>query len=136
MYSPKLGAIRASVARKVKIWQMLDRRNPGMSPLRLYRLWSDAMRREGMWAPRHVLPLLAEAWRSRPLVSPPVWRQRMRACGRCPIYNRETRQCGRVDPAPDLGCGCSCPVKFLFRGETCWARENLIEGLGWPEEVQ
>jgi hypothetical protein len=37
-----------------------------MSPLRLYRLWSDAMRREGMWAPRHVFALLIEAWRSRP----------------------------------------------------------------------
>lgn len=107
-----------------------------MSPLRLYRLWSDAMRREGLWAPRSILPLLWEAWRTRPLVTPPVWRQRMRACGRCPIYNRETRQCGRVDPAPDLGCGCSCPVKFLFRGAECWARENQIEGLGWPEGVK
>jgi hypothetical protein len=105
-----------------------------MSPLKLFKLWSIAMRREGLSPVRHALPLAVHALRSLPFVTPERWRRRMRACSRCPIYNRETKQC-RSDVPVRLGCGCSCPVKFLFAGETCWAREQGIYGLGWPEDV-
>ncbi len=102
-----------------------------MSPLRLLKLWSSAMRREGKSVVRWAIPLLIQGFRARPFVSGARWRSRMRACGRCPVYNRKTRQCRDGE----LGCGCSCPVKFLFAGETCWAREQGVYGLGWPENV-
>ena len=102
-----------------------------MTLRRLFGLWLVAMRNEHMSPVFWALPLLWQALRSMPFVTPEQWRSRMRACGRCDIYDKRTRQC-RKD---GLGCGCSCPVKFLFAESQCWAREQQISGLGWPEHV-
>lgn len=104
-----------------------------MRVTRLLSLWWTAMKAEGHSPVRWALPLLLEAVRSMPFVSGRQWRSRMRACMRCPIYHRPTRRCRMEEPR--LGCGCSCPVKFLFAGETCWARAEKIEGLGWPRNI-
>jgi len=100
---------------------------------RLIHLWLVAMRREGHG--RRILRvgclLLLDAVRRLPLVTPHRWRSRMRSCARCPIFHRGTWRCRQGN----LGCGCCVPVKFLFRHHTCWARENEIIGLGWPDSV-
>jgi hypothetical protein len=67
----------------------------------------------------------------RALLSGPVpgdvWRDRMRVCMRCPVYDRDLRACykplsdGRV-----VGCGCYCPFKALTAApyaRGCYARE-------------
>lgn len=48
------------------------------------------------------------------------WRRRMRACRRCPVYDRKARKC-RV-PGRQLGCGCWMPAKALVgdRQRACW----------------
>lgn len=110
-----------------------------MSPLRLFNLWRVAMKAEGLPVWRKALPMAWQAIGSLPWVSRRQWRSRLRACMRCPIYDRETHRCRQesptLDPVARLGCGCSCPVKFLFAGETCWAREHNIVGVGWPEDI-
>lgn len=104
---------------------------------RLLGYWVVAMVLEGRFrrffpALRASLLLLGSAVTSGPLVSRARWRSRMRACNRCPVYNRATKQCR----SGDLGCGCSAPMKFLFANQQCWARSEEYANLGWPENVQ
>ncbi|MHC1766186.1 MAG: hypothetical protein AB9869_18110 [Verrucomicrobiia bacterium] len=69
------------------------------------------------------------------------WWRRMRACQRCPIYDRERRTCGRLgqgivsyhgDPIP-LGCGCFMPLKAALPNAKCWLHEmtNGAKGTDW-----
>lgn len=64
-----------------------------------------------------------------------VWRDRMRVCMRCPVYDRDLRACfkplsdGRV-----IGCGCYTPFKAMTAApyaRGCYARE-ITEHEGWP----
>jgi len=67
------------------------------------------------------------------------WRQRIRTCGKCPIYRPATRTCGPrsghlLGVAGEVGCGCYVPfmarTKAPYRGG-CWGRASL--GIGWGE---
>lgn len=63
-----------------------------------------------------------------------LWFRRMRNCGRCPIYLRETHQCKREHEGQVLGCRCWMPLKALTG--PCWARETNPESdIGWPDEL-
>jgi hypothetical protein len=123
-----------------------------MTLLRIFRLWVAAMRSEGHFvSPWRAASMVAKqalyVWHSRPFVEPHWWRTRMRACMRCSLYRRATHQCGSAAWAfPDRtggvwfrqGCGCAMPLKNLFRGTVCWAREtgkDCLPGVGWPEDV-
>lgn len=123
-----------------------------MTLVRAMRLWVRAMRSEGNFvSPFRAAGAIAKQawfiWRSRPFVEPHWWRLRMRACQRCSLYRRETRQCGSANgPFADRsggvwfrqGCGCAMPLKNLLRGSTCWARQtgkDFLPGVGWPEDV-
>lgn len=103
---------------------------------RTYRLWVEAMRREGFL--RSVPALVVKsaglalyALLSLPLVPGRLWRARMRSCFRCPIFNRQTYQCRDGE----FGCGCLMPLKARFRRAQCWAREEGIANLGWPPHL-
>jgi hypothetical protein len=78
---------------------------------------------------------LARAVLSGP-VPPDVWRDRMRVCLRCPVYNRELKRCGRlvVDGNYHRQLGCLCYTPFLALTAApyspdggCWAREVTKE---------
>jgi len=104
--------------------------------IRFLHLWLHAMRREGHLRGWRTLPVLWRqalyVWRSRPYVERHWWRIRMRACMRCPIYVHATKQCGSRFAH---GCGCVMPLKNLFRGTVCWARETGRTDFGWPPGV-
>ena len=61
-------------------------------------------------------------------------RERMEVCRKCPIYNREMRQC-RPFPGHGLGCGCYVPMLVWVRKpypSGCWGRSYVkVEGIGW-----
>lgn len=80
------------------------------------------------------LRAILRALRSGP-VPRAVWRQRLRTCWQCPIYNRATRACRRHHEGRPLGCGCYVPWKALTAApypDGCWGREVMGETLGWP----
>lgn len=108
--------------------------SPRMKISRTIRLWAAAIRANGMSPALRAIPFALAALCAGRLVSGARYRARLRACGRCEIYDRKLRICRRGE----LGCGCSSPVKFLFENYSCWARENRIvgEGIGWPEHVE
>jgi hypothetical protein len=62
-----------------------------------------------------------------------IWRQRIRVCGKCPVYRPETRTCGGSEPR--MGCGCYVPFKALaaepYPGG-CWVRSIGVANEGWP----
>jgi hypothetical protein len=59
------------------------------------------------------------------------WRRRMRVCAKCPVYNRETKQC-RPSKESVIGCGCFMPLKSLSSKSTCWARDTVPHmNFGW-----
>ena len=70
-----------------------------------------------------------------------VWRQRIRTCQRCPIYDRVHKACRVISPrGARLGCGCYVPFKALSAspyegdgGRGCWGRATMGESEGWPE---
>lgn len=101
-----------------------------MNPLRLYLLWRSAMTAAGHSALGwKTVKLAVYLLRSLPMVSPRLWRSRMRKCMRCPVYYRPLRTCGRT---PDAGCRCSMPLKALLRGAECWANQEGVTNLkGW-----
>ncbi len=97
--------------------------------LRLLRLWARAVRMT-----RRPVPWLAQL---RLLVTGRKvdrkrWRERMRTCQRCVIYDRVNRRCSARIGLRDMGCDCSMPIKALFDKSTCWARDNQLP-FGWNE---
>lgn len=51
-----------------------------------------------------------------------MWRARMYICYRCPMFNKDYKQCE--------GCGCYVPYKALVK-DHCWGRENMGDNFGW-----
>jgi hypothetical protein len=95
--------------------------------LHRYKQWRDALSEEGRtigW-PSLIWLILRSIWLP---VSRQEWRSRMRKCGRCIVYNGETKQC-RPHPGSPLGCGCFQPIaaKFKKSGEG-WGTQNLPPG--------
>jgi hypothetical protein len=64
-----------------------------------------------------------------------VWRQRMRTCARCPIYDPRGKVCKSPYPGEEhLGCGCFTPFSALttepYAGG-CWGRAAFGGDFGW-----
>lgn len=55
-------------------------------------------------------------------VNKTLWRQRNRACARCPVYDSRLKAC-RDTEGRGLGCGCFMPLKALVRENACWLRQ-------------
>jgi len=76
---------------------------------------------------------------------PKLWRLRVRACARCPIYNRAMRTCGTAGDlwirpgtllAEQEGCLCWIPAKASVLAADCWTFEVMggsMLGIGWPQ---
>ena len=71
------------------------------------------------------------------------WRDRMRACHRCPVFDASTKAC-RPFLGSDLGCGCFTPWVALVPApysnlqtdrKGCWGFVNLPtdSGIGWSK---
>lgn len=98
--------------------------------------WQTVMAHKGVEV--SVLALL------RAILSGPVpadvWRDRMRICMRCPVYNRDLKACMQRHPLePDriLGCGCYTPFKALTAApypRGCFARQ-ITDHEGWPNYI-
>ena len=102
----------------------------GFKPAR-YRQWKELLLEEGRTAGWHNLAwdILKALVRGR-LVSPKLWRARVRICTRCPIFSKTLHRC-RPYPSSPLGCGCTAFVVALTLPQ-CWAKEHLPDsGLGW-----
>ncbi len=67
-----------------------------------------------------------------------VWRARMRTCLRCPILDRETMACRKVNfEGRVLGCRCYTPFLAITAApyaRGCWAH-NIAPHEGWPVYV-
>jgi len=79
-----------------------------------------------------IVTRMATAWVfGRGRVDGAVWRARLRICRRCPVYEREWRQC-RLG---EHGCGCYVPFVALVKApypSGCWWREAVGDSGGWP----
>lgn len=100
--------------------------------MKLKRLkeWLTVMREERVQV--NVWKIVKALTRGR--VTRAQWRERMRVCGKCPIYDRTQHKCR----FQDLGCGCWVPamgwMREPYRGENgrgCWGRAVVGEGFGW-----
>ena len=112
-----------------------------------------SLKRLSQWC--HVLSLVASGapwyWRAwafcvagfkmtRAVLSGPVprevWRNRMRVCAKCPVYDRLNKACmKRTENGTKLGCGCYSPYSALTAApyfEGCWARAVGVVTEGWP----
>ncbi len=58
-----------------------------------------------------------------------IWRERMRACYNCPIFDKTRKTCRPFDKSV-LGCGCYVPYKALVKNH-CWGRERFGKNFGW-----
>lgn len=85
------------------------------------RLVRDEGRRIGVRALARQMLLAARGG----LVERSIWRERMRACAGCPIYDRRRHACRNGE----LGCGCWMPLKAMFQGPQCWGRARVPDGL-------
>lgn len=97
--------------------------------LRLLRLWLSALRmarRPVPWLGMLRLLLFSRKADRK------LWRERMRTCQRCVIYDRANRRCAVRVGLTDLGCECSMPIKALFHNSTCWARDKGLP-YGWTK---
>ena len=100
--------------------------------LHLLQLWLRALRLS-----QHPIPWLDMAKKlvTDRKVDPKLWRQRMRTCQRCVVYDRINRRCATKIGFVDLGCECSMPMKALFDKSTCWARDHNLP-YGWNERPE
>jgi hypothetical protein len=101
-----------------------------LSPKRLHQ-WAVVAYFEGLhqtW--RHRAKMWGSmlwAALSRP-ASRATWRQRIRICHKCPVYDRVLRRCRPSNGSP-LGCGCYVPFIAIVK-KRCWGDENT-ENVGW-----
>jgi len=70
------------------------------------------------------------ALRGSSIVPAAVWRARMRACMRCPVYDSRLKRCLNTSQTytldgveRPLGCGCWMPVKAKLSDAECWMTE-------------
>ena len=92
-----------------------------------FRELSAALRKEAKTQGAEMaLSVAAAVWQTltRRGVGRAMWRARMRACHRCPVYDHKMRTCRKYD----LGCGCYMPLKARLWDAECWT------GFGWDHE--
>lgn len=62
-----------------------------------------------------------------------AWRQRLRACGKCPVFHRELMTCGKpgeqwfnpyTQAMEQRGCLCPLRIKVQVPEATCWAEDD------------
>ncbi len=59
-----------------------------------------------------------------------VWRQKIRVCRKCLLFDRTLKRCRPFSGSP-LGCGCYVPYMAKVK-KHCWGKENLSEeDIGW-----
>ena len=75
-----------------------------------------------------------------PRVPDAIWRERLRTCSQCVIYDRSLHRCNAETPIGEVGCGCWCPAVAKMpapyaseKGRGCWGRATMGEGFGWGE---
>lgn len=62
-----------------------------------------------------------------------LWRDKMRTCLKCPIFDPSLHRCG--PGGSPLGCRCYTPFLALFK-TTCYADEHLPEEhIGWTTNL-
>lgn len=61
-----------------------------------------------------------------------LWRNRLRECVRCPLYDRRYKTCG--SPGTDVGCHCFLPMKAALPEARCWVEETLLEDDQWGKK--
>lgn len=96
--------------------------------------WLAALREEQRTAGRVPWLTMARAVMSG-VVPRRVWRQRIRTCYACPVFNKEMLTCRGV-PAQiaHLGCGCYVPFEALSAEPYvggCWGRASIGDTFGW-----
>lgn len=118
-----------------------------------YRQWRYAIQLAG--AKAKLWPML-RAIKSG-AVDARTYRQRLRICAACPIYDAEFKLCRKVIPQGSLGCSCYVPylaktrvpyqrefdvnaieagmgLRSTVRG--CWGRVHIGRTFGWGEPHQ
>jgi hypothetical protein len=128
--SKSMSALQTGVSKKIKQVVYVTRwlRPFGLKWKRLLT-WGACLRDAG-GAPG-VRGYLSMAWLGIHSLRPQnarLWRQRLRTCQRCPVYDRELKRCGVAGSG--LGCGCFVPYK-AFEG-TCWLRDQG-SAQGWSD---
>lgn len=93
-----------------------------------YTMWFDLARSMAKASPSNALRLgigmlwaIAKSPFSKQGLS---WKQKMRKCMRCPIYDPETKQCWFVHDTTGFGCRCFMPFKAVV-SEHGWGWYNL-----------
>ncbi len=98
----------------------------GLKPSR-FREWWAIVKLEG--GANGILPLFKMLHKGFMLgVGRKRWRTRLRTCMKCPIYNKDLRQC-RPLWNKKMGCGCYTPFLAMTKG-SCWGKVET-ENLGW-----
>ena len=103
-------------------------RRPFFIRIRRIRQWLEALKAESRVVSLRFLAL--DLWRGAlgvGGVDKTAWRQRIRACRRCPVYDRNRKTC-RPYPGARIGCGCFMPLKALVRQNACWIRQIRPDG--------
>lgn len=106
----------------------------GMLKLKRYHEWLAVMRLHGgeatlpeklrlLWSMVRTVALSVSPFHRSPL----TWRQKIRRCQRCPVYDPVMKQCYAIDheTGQTWGCRCYMPVKAALARHG-WARE-----VGW-----
>lgn len=55
-----------------------------------------------------------------------LWRARLGACHRCPLYDRAHHRCGQPEPST-TGCRCYMPLKAAVPQAGCWLDQMYQE---------
>lgn len=71
-------------------------------------------------------------------VPPDVWRDRIRTCLQCELYNPDLKACfKKLADGRSVGCGCYIPFKAFTAnpyGDGCWGHSIAVY-VGWPKYV-
>ena len=79
---------------------------------------------------RDYLAILKAAFQiTRSVYTQAIWRERMRICYKCPVFDKTRKTC-RPFEGSVMGCGCYVPYKALVKSH-CWGRDRFGENFGW-----
>lgn len=122
-------------------WWATFQPHPGLNLLRRLKQWRAVVVEERELGNRpSLLQMLRKLFGEH--VDRAQWRQRMKTCPKCPVYDRELRRCRgpQIGEQPPAGCGCFVPflalIKQPYRSADgkrtgCWGRALMGENFGW-----